>query len=58
MTHWSRRPQYRLGLTIGPLALTFLVWRRLRGGRRRMRGDDIEEQRSRASWTTRNLVRR
>jgi hypothetical protein len=58
MTHWSRRPQYRLGLTIGPLALTFLVWRRLRGRRRRMRGDDIDEQRRNGSWTTRNLVRR
>jgi hypothetical protein len=58
MTHWSRRPQYRLGLTIGPLALTFLIWRRLRGRRRRVRGDDIDEQRRNGSWTTRNLVRR
>ena len=58
MTHWSRRPQYRVGLTIGPLALTFLVWRRLRARRRRMRGDDLDEQRRSGSWTTRNLVRR
>ena len=58
MAHWSRRPQYRLGLTIGPLALTFLAWRRLRT-RRRRRGDDAaEERRARGSWTTRNLERR
>jgi signal peptidase I len=55
--HWSRRPAVRAGFAIGPLALTFLAWRRERARRRRLRGDDAGESKRR-SWTSRNLSRR
>ena len=57
-THWSSRPEVRrAGFAIGPLALAFLTWRRVRARRRRRRGDDVEESAKR-SWNTRNLPRR
>ncbi len=57
MAQRSIRPEYRLGFTIGPLALAFLAWRHVRARRRRLRGDDAEEAAKR-SWKTRNLARR
>ncbi len=57
MAQRSIRPEYRLGFTIGPLALAFLAWRHVRARRRRLRGDGADEA-ARRSWKTRNLARR
>jgi hypothetical protein len=46
--HWSRRPEARIGLALGPLALTILAWRGLRLRRLRRQQREAEEQRREA----------
>ncbi len=57
-SHWSTRVEVRAGFALGPLALAFLAWRRLRARRERRRSEAYEEPRSSArAWTARNLAR-
>jgi signal peptidase I len=42
-THWSQRPEVRVGFTLGPL-LTLLAWRRVRSRRPESRPAEIDDQ--------------